>query len=121
MNKRLLIAAFVLVFAAAVTVAADKSGKEGSWTGWITDTHCGAKNADTGKHGSCADTCVKDKGAKYALYNPTDKKVYVLEPQDKAAGHAGHHVTVKGTVDGETIKVTAIEMTGEAKAPTKKG
>jgi hypothetical protein len=27
------------------------------------------------------------------------------------AAHAGHHVTVKGTVDGETLKLESIEMT----------
>jgi len=53
------------------------------------------------------------------LYNPADKKVYVLDPQDKAAAHSGHHVKVQGTVDGETIKVTSIEPTGEQKGHEK--
>src|SRR2546422_100741 len=63
-------------------------------------------HADAGNEG-------KNMGAKYALYEPGDKKVYVLDPQDKAAAHAGHHVTVKGTVDGDTIKVSSIEMAKE--------
>ncbi len=113
MSKRLLIAVVALLVAVGMNLAAGKA-KEGSWTGWITDTHCGAKNADTGKHGDCAKKCVDTTDAKYALYNPTDKKVYVLDPQDKVAAHAGHHVTVKGTVDGDTIKITSIEMAPEA-------
>jgi hypothetical protein len=44
------------------------------------------------------------------LYNDEDKKVYILEPQDKADGHAGHQVTVKGTLDGDTIHVTSLTM-----------
>jgi hypothetical protein len=44
------------------------------------------------------------------LYDEATKKVYVLEPQDKADGHAGHEVTVKGTLDGDTIHVTSLEM-----------
>ena len=121
MNKRLLICAVALLFAATFSVAADKAAKEGSWTGWITDTHCGAKG-DSEKHASCAAKCVKDQGAKYALYNPADKKVYALDAQDKAAGHAGHNVKVTGTADGDTIKVKSIEMVpAEKAAPAKKG
>jgi hypothetical protein len=31
------------------------------------------------------------------------------------AAHAGHHVTVKGNVDGETLKLTSIDMAPAAK------
>jgi len=117
MGKRLLVSVMVLLFAASLTLAGDKEKKDGSWVGWVTDTHCGAKGANA-KHADCAKKCV-DGGAKYALYTPADKKVYVLEPQDQAAGHAGHHVKVTGTVEGETIKVKSIEMTAEAKSDMK--
>ncbi len=121
MARRFLICAFVLIFAAGIILAADKHTKNGSWTGWISDSHCAAKGkgADS-KHGSCADSCVKSHGAKYVLLNPADKKVYSLEPQDKAVGHAGHHVKVTGTVEGDTIKVKSLEMTGEQKGQEKK-
>jgi hypothetical protein len=39
-----------------------------------------------------------------------DKKVYIVDAQDKVAAHAGHHVTVKGTVEGDTLKLESIEM-----------
>ena len=118
MLKRLLTCAFALAVAATFLVAADK-GKEGSWTGWVTDSHCGAKGENP-KHADCAKKCVEGHGAKYALYTPADKKVYVLDPQDTAAGHAGHHVKVTGTVEGDTIKVKSIETTGEQKGQDKK-
>ncbi len=108
MSKRLLTCAVVLLVAASLSLAGGK-GKEGSWTGWVTDDHCGAKGASEG-HAACAAKCVKEMNAKYALYNPTDKKVYALNPQDKAADHAGHYVTVKGTVDGDTITADSIAM-----------
>jgi len=33
-----------------------------------------------------------------------------VDAQDKVAAHAGHHVTVTGSVDGENLKLTSIEM-----------
>ncbi len=109
MSKRLLICVVALFVAAGITLAANK---DGSWTGWVTDTMCGAKGTSE-KHAACAKKCVDGMGAKYALYNPTDKKVYTLDPQDQAAAHAGHHVTVEGTVDGDTIKIKSIKMAPE--------
>jgi len=45
--------------------------------------------------------------------NDTDKKVYAIDDQDKVAAHAGHHVTVKGKVEGDTLKLSSIEMASE--------
>ena len=114
MTRRLLIFAVVALLGAGFSFASEK-GKEGTWTGWVTDTHCGAKGANNPKHADCAKNCVDGMGAKYALYDPADKKVYVLEPQEKAASLAGQHVKVKGNAEGDTIKVTSIEATAEQK------
>jgi len=96
---------FALVMcAAALTLAAD-----GSWTGYISDSHCGAKGAKDG-HTDCASKCVKEKGASYVFVNDADHKVYGIDAQDKVAAHAGHHVTVKGSVDGDNLKLASIEM-----------
>ena len=81
----------------------------GSWTGWVTDTACGAKGASSA-HADCAAKCVKDKGAKYALYNEADKSVWVLSDQDGAAKMAGKMVTVKGTADKEKKTITVASM-----------
>jgi hypothetical protein len=70
---------------------------------------CGAKDASAAK-AECTAKCVKSHGAKYALYDEVDKKVYILEPQEKAGGQAGHDVTVKRTLDGDTIHVTSLTM-----------
>ncbi|MBS1840215.1 MAG: hypothetical protein JSS69_01385 [Acidobacteria bacterium] len=92
------------LFAAALTMAAD-----GSWTGYISDSQCGVKGAND-KAGECTTKCVKEHGAKYVFVNDADKKVYAVDAQDKVAAHAGHHVTVKGSVDGDNLKLTSIEM-----------
>ena len=119
MTKRLLIVAVALVLVGSLSLAASQA-KDASWTGWVTDSHCGAKG-DNAKHASCAAKCVKEMGAKWALYTPSDKKVYTLEgAADKVASHAGQHVKVSGTVAGDTITVKSIEMTGEEKGQDKK-
>jgi hypothetical protein len=102
MNKRLLIAAGV-VLSGGLALAA---GQAGTWTGIITDTHCGYKPHHTA---ACVNMCVADHGAKYALVNPEDKKLYVLEPQEKAAALANETVKVTGTLSGDTIQVKSIE------------
>jgi len=95
------------LFAAALTMAAD-----GSWTGWISDSQCGVKGANA-KAGECTTKCVKEHGAKYVFVNDADKKVYAVDDQDKVAAHAGHHVTVKGNVSGDSLKLSSIDMAPE--------
>lgn len=103
--KNKVVASLVLsLCAATLTLAAD-----GSWTGYISDSHCGAKGANE-KHAECAAKCVKEHGAKYVFVNDADHKVYNIDAQDKVAAHAGHHVTVKGSVDGDNLKLASIEM-----------
>src|SRR5262245_35717940 len=72
------ILAVAILLTASFALAADLGG---SWTGWVTDTACGGSMA-TKDHAACATKCVKDKGAKWALYTPSDKTVWVLSDQD---------------------------------------
>src|SRR5215471_30210 len=95
------------LFAAASTMAAD-----GSWTGWISDSQCGATGANA-KAGECTTKCVKEHGAKYVFVNDADKKIYSIDDQDKVAAHAGHHVTVKGSASGDSIKLASVDMAPE--------
>jgi hypothetical protein len=106
MKTRHLIHAVALV--AALALLGNAQSAEGSWTGFITDTHCGAQK-DFAKHANCAKKCVGGGLATWAFYNPADKKVYKLDPSDKAAGLAGKQVKVTGTIAGDTVKVASIE------------
>lgn len=99
---------FATAIAAALFAASLTSAAEGTWTGYIADSTCGAKAAHEGAR-ECTIKCVKE-GAKYVFVNDADKKVYLVDAQDKVAAHAGHHVTVKGTVDGDTLKLESIDM-----------
>lgn len=110
MVKRLMICAIALLFIAGIAFTGqEETAKSGSWSGWITDDMCAAKGAKA-EHAACATKCVKEHGGKYVLYNTDDKKSYILDPQDKAAPHAGHEVTVAGKVEGDTIHVDSITM-----------
>jgi hypothetical protein len=104
MKVRFSMAIAAALFAGTLAMAADSS-----LTGWISDSQCGAKGAHEGA-GECTTKCVKEKGAKYVFVNDADKKVYVVDAQDKVAEHAGHHVTVQGSVDGDTLKLASISM-----------
>jgi len=42
--------------------------------------------------------------------NDADHKVYAIDAQDKVAAHAGHHVTVTGSVEGDNLKLAGIDM-----------
>jgi hypothetical protein len=99
-------------FAAAILIAlvvgALAMAGDASWTGYITDSKCGAKAAHEGA-AECTVKCIKE-GAKYVFVNDSDKKVYAIDDQEKVAAHAGHHVTVKGSVEGDNLKVTSIDM-----------
>jgi hypothetical protein len=120
MRRSILAIAVAALLAAGLALAAQKDKSE-SWVGWITDSQCATKG-DPAKHtADCCNKCVKQYGAKYVLFSPSDKKVYQLDPQDKAEPHAGKHVKVSGTVSGDSIKVASIEPTGEQKGKDKKG
>jgi hypothetical protein len=96
-----------VLFAGVLAMAAGDS----SWTGYIADTKCGVKAAHEGAR-ECTIKCVKE-GAKYVFVNDADKKVYAIDDQAKVAAHAGHHVTVKGTVEGDALKLSSIDMVPE--------
>ncbi|HEV2388008.1 MAG TPA: DUF5818 domain-containing protein [Candidatus Acidoferrales bacterium] len=110
MTKRLLTITVAVLFFTGLSFAATKKAqaaqpKERTFVGVVTDNHCGAKHM--GPAAACVKKCV-DGGAKLALYSRG--KVYVLDPGDQAADHAGERVRVKGTLDGETIHVSSVEV-----------
>ena len=100
---------FALGMALALCAGALTLASEGTWTGYISDSHCGAKGAKEG-HAECATKCVKEHGASYVFVDDKDKKVYKIDAQDKVAAHAGHHVTVKGNIEGDTLKLASVDM-----------
>jgi hypothetical protein len=102
MSKRLLM---LVVAFLVVTCGAWAAGK--SWTGTVSDSHCGAKHAEASDAAaSCVASCVKG-GAKYVLVS--GGKVYQLDAQDKFADMAGKSVKVTGSMKDDAITVASVE------------
>lgn len=107
-----MIVSFALL-ALTVAALAGAAGAKGTWTGWVTDEHCGAKGASA-DHKACAEKCVGN-GNKLVFYNTADKKIYGLDKQDVAKANLGHEVKVTGELDGKSIKVDSISAAGAGK------
>src|SRR5262245_8087347 len=100
-------ALLIVALGNVVSFAGDEKKAETTVTGYITDSHCKGEGAKDG-HKDCALKCAKEKGATLGVWDATNSKFYALDDQKKAEEFAGSSVTVKGTVDGETIKVSSI-------------
>jgi hypothetical protein len=85
-------------------ISAEEKKEQVTVKGWVTDTECGAKGATEG-HADCAKKCVKEKGAKWALYDPETKTVWVIADQAKASEMAGKKVAAKGMADMKTKEI----------------
>ena len=97
MKKLLLITG---LFFSGVVFASDK----GTWTGYISDAHCGAKGNNAG-HADCAKKCVKDG---YAPVFVVGDKVYAINDPKKVSSYIGDKVTITGTITGDAIDIDKI-------------
>ena len=78
----------------------------GAWSGTIVYSSC---NADEAFNES--PECFRAApGARLSLYDDTNRVMYGLAPQELAAAHLGDTVTVRGTLDGETIRASSLEL-----------
>ncbi len=105
-----LVAVMLLGFTSSA-MAAD----EGSWTGWLSDSHCAADHAKsaTEDHVACLNMCLKG-GAEWAL--SVEDGAFILEIDGtEAQQFLGHPVVVKGELnpDTQTIKVSSVSLTHE--------
>ena len=100
---------FAVLFA-TLGLATRADDKTMSWTGWISDSHCGAKGMSA-DHKSCAQTCVKTKGASWVFVNDSDKKVLAIKNQDAVNGDKdlGQEVKLTGHLnDDGSLQVDSI-------------
>jgi hypothetical protein len=105
MIKRITMVVLTLFAFGCLSWAASKS-----WTGTVSDEHCGAKHA---KASADAETCVEkcvSGGAKYVLVSKG--KVYQVDAQDKFQGLGGKSVKVTGSLSDSTITVAEVSPVG---------
>lgn len=116
----LLAAVFFVVTADTLAWRVSAGEKTQTWTGFVTDTHCGT-NCQVTKNMTpdlkCIRLCVK-RGSKYGLW--TGNQVYVLEPQAEAAKYAAKEVKVTGTIYGDAIRATSIVLVEPSVAAPKR-
>ena len=96
---------------AGITIAADE--KTMTWTGYISDSACGAKNAGTAAGKQCTSQCVKEKGASYVFVDAKSKKVLKIHNQDIVYSDKDLGMTVDVTghmMEGDMVQVDKIAM-----------
>jgi hypothetical protein len=97
--KKLAMLTFAFLVFGSLSLASAKT-----ISGVVSDSHCGAKHSTPG-NADCINGCVS-KGATYVLVS--SGKIYQLDSQDKFKGLGGKEVNVKGTVNGDSIKVSKV-------------
>ncbi len=103
MSMKNLAAASLLAISASVLSAQSAQ----TINGFISEAQCAASHSAPGASATkCVKGCIA-RGAAAVLVS--DGKVYKLKGEDDAVkGLAGQNVTIKGTVDGDTITVTSV-------------
>jgi hypothetical protein len=94
-------------FVGSVSLAGQNNPpNSGSWSGVIINSGCTAEEA----FAEAAKCTEKVPGTKLVLYDDTTRQMFDLDPQDKAVGHLGDSVTVHGSVEANTIRVSSVEL-----------
>jgi hypothetical protein len=94
--KKTLTLLSLVAVAAVFALPAFSHEQAGSWTGFVTDSHCAKKGAVKEHTADCVEKCVKG-GGKVQILNEADGKAYDIDGWDKVKGLMGAKVTVKGT------------------------
>ena len=109
MKRTITVLGLLAVLFATISFATIADQKTATWTGWISDDHCGAKGMSA-DHKACATTCIKN-GSKYVFVNGADKKVIAIKNQDAVSGekNLGQEVKVTGhLLDDGSLHVDSI-------------
>jgi hypothetical protein len=80
------------------------TANSGKWSGAIVYSSCDADEA----FAESAECTTQAPGAELSLYDDTNRVMYELEPQARVAARVGESVTVRGTLEGNTIRVASV-------------
>jgi hypothetical protein len=79
---------------------------QGPWSGIIINSSCTQEQAFAE-----ADECVKPSpGGSLSFYDDTTRQIFTLDTQGPAIGHLGDAVTVRGTLEGNTLHLASLEL-----------
>ncbi len=92
--------------ASLATAGQNNTTKPGSWSGILVSSACNADEAFA-ESPECSKIV---PGAKLALYDDTNRVMYGLAPQKSVVAHLGDTVTIRGTLDDDTIQLSSIEL-----------
>jgi AhpC/TSA family len=95
--------AVVVLCAAPCAAGQGGATKTDSWSGVLVTSACNADEAFM----ESAECFKAVPGAEMALYDDTNRLMYSLAPQDKVKGRLGDTVTVRGTLQEDTIQVAS--------------
>ena len=90
----------LMVFFVVIGNATEK----GTWTGIISDDHCGVKSANEG-HAECAKKCIKDGKATVLVVGD---KMYKISDPKQVEAFIGQKVTITGDLTDDVIKVKKV-------------
>ncbi len=106
LRKRFFFYLVTLFSITPLAAAGQNTTKPGSWSGVLVSSSCNADEAFAE-----SPECTKNvPGAKLSLYDDTNRVMYGIEPQASASAHLGDAVTVRGTLDDDTIRIASIEL-----------
>jgi hypothetical protein len=91
------------------------AGKKVTVRGTVSDAKCG-----THLNAECAKKCV-GAGEAPILVTDKDQTVYKIANPDELKSHAGEHVAVTGSLDGDTLTVSRVRALASSKAKTTSG
>lgn len=118
--KKVLGALFLTCLAVAMlglAVKAQDQNASKTWTGWISDSNCGAKGMSA-DHKACGTKCVKEHNAKWVFVESASKSVMNIENQDAVNGDTalGQENTVTGHANADgSIHIDSIAPAAPAK------
>ena len=95
-----------LIAASAASAGQQSTANPGPWSGIIINSGCTADEAFAEAE-KCTDNV---PGAKPVLYDDTTRQIFALEPPTQALGHLGDAVTVRGTLEANTIHVSSLKL-----------
>ena len=107
--RKVLVLCLAICFVFALTaLALDDAAKSSTINGYVSDAKCAAKGGSAA-HAACAQKCA-GAGEKLVIVTDGDQKVLAVDNQDALKGHEGHHVSVSGTQNGDTVHVNGVKM-----------